>query len=281
MTSNWESVRLVSEAEDANSDNRRSMEDIHIALDNFSDMKGQGLFCVCDGHGGQDIVNFLKEHFSNTLEENLSRIGESSNQSCFGCAGGSKSKEQDDVMEKIVSTFGEVDSKCSDIKSSGSTVACCLIRPGAKDTRYMFVANVGDTRVVLSRKDGTITRLTYDHTATDEKEKKRIEAAGGFILRDRILGILSVARAIGDHTMKKYVISEPHTEIVKLTENEDFVIIACDGVWDVFKDEDAVSFIKEGLEKKEFTQEEAASKLVKKAVENGSQDNITVLVVFL
>lgn len=185
------------------------------------------------------------------------------------------------VMEAIIKTFSEVDQSSSDINTSGSTVACCLVRPGhSKNSRTLFVANVGDTRAVLS-KGGEAVRLTYDHTALDPQEVARIEKAGGFILRKRILGILSVARAIGDHTMKQYVISRPHTNIVQLTEDEKFLIIACDGVWDVFSDEEAVAFISEGLKLGEFGEDDAASSLVAKAKEKGSEDNITALVIFL
>lgn len=142
---------------------------------------------------------------------------------------------------------------------------------------------MGDTRVVLAtanKNSISAERLTYDHTALDPGEVNRIEKAGGFILRKRILGILSVARAIGDHAMKKYVISRPHTVIRPLTKYHKFMIIACDGVWDVFEDQEAVDFISKGLSSGTFTAKDAALNLVNEAKKKDSQDNITVLVVF-
>lgn len=191
------------------------------------------------------------------------------------------SKFYSNVLAEIIKTFTEVDQNSASIQTSGSTAACCLIRKAPEsNSRTLFVANVGDTRAVLCT-DTTAKRLTYDHTAADANEVKRIEGVGGFILRGRILGILSVARAIGDHALKKYVISQPYTTVTPLTGRERFLIVACDGVWDVFKDEEAADFIRTGLKSKAFTEQEAANKLVEAAVEKGSQDNITALVVFL
>lgn len=184
-------------------------------------------------------------------------------------------------MEKLIASLSEVDTKSADIKVSGSTVAICLIRPGpVNGSRHLFVANVGDTRVVLASKGGKAERLTEDHNTDNPNEIKRIEAAGGFILRGRILGILSVARAIGDHTMKKYVISQPNTRQFEITGEHEFIIIACDGVWDVVEDQEAVELIKTGIAEEKCTEQDAAQFLIDVAMEKGSQDNITVLVVF-
>jgi serine/threonine protein phosphatase PrpC len=59
-------------------------------------------------------------------------------------------------------------------------------------------------------------RLTFDHKAEDPSEKTRVEAAGGFILRGRVLGILAVARSFGDHGMKEFVTAQPHTSATEL-----------------------------------------------------------------
>lgn len=185
-------------------------------------------------------------------------------------------------MQTIEETLAEVDDNCSTIRVSGSTVACALIRPSPLgDFKRLFVANLGDSRVVLAKSDGSAERLTYDHTAEDAQEQARIAAVGGFMLHGRILGILSVARAIGDHTMKKYISHVPYTRTFDITSEHDFLIIACDGVWDVLKDEEAVTFVREGLKTAKFTRENAAERLLNHALENGTQDNVTVLVVFL
>ncbi|CAN0367794.1 unnamed protein product, partial [Discosporangium mesarthrocarpum] len=65
------------------------------------------------------------------------------------------------------------------------------------------------SRAVLCQGSEAI-RLTYDHKAEDEGEKKRVEDAGGFVLRNRVLGILAVSRSFGDHGMKEFVTAVPH-----------------------------------------------------------------------
>ena len=81
-------------------------------------------------------------------------------------------------------------------------------------------------------------RLSFDHRAEDESEQLRIKDAGGFIARSRVLGILAVTRSFGDHGMKDFVTANPYTSKTLLNECGDspFLILACDGVWDVLTD---------------------------------------------
>ncbi len=90
-------------------------------------------------------------------------------------------------------------------------------------------------------------RLSRDHTAEDPEEQERIKAAGGFITRGRVLGILAVSRSFGDHGMKDFVIGLPHLCEVNLTERGvcPFMILACDGLWDVITDQEAIEMVLE------------------------------------
>jgi serine/threonine protein phosphatase PrpC len=72
--------------------------------------------------------------------------------------------------------------------------------------------------------------LTYDHKASDSSEAKRIIETNGFIAYNRVNGILSVTRALGDHAMKEWVVSDPHYTEFEITNKDKFVILACDGV---------------------------------------------------
>jgi hypothetical protein len=92
-------------------------------------------------------------------------------------------------------------------------------------------------------------RLSHDHTADDPSEQERIKAAGGFITRGRVLGILAVSRSFGDHGMKEYVTALPHLTEVKLSERGScpFMILACDGLWDVMTDQEAVEMVLEEM----------------------------------
>lgn len=174
---------------------------------------------------------------------------------------------------------------------------------------------------------GTAVRLTLDHKSTDPAEVRRIEESGGMCVRGRVLGVLAVARSLGDHGLKRWVTSKPHlsSTVVRIrntgssvgggrkgeglgegapkaggasdprkpcdvdrragsvppppgpyTDGE-FVIVACDGLWDVMEDQEAVDLVR--LAKCE--REDVASELVAVAMKRGSTDNITVVVCWL
>jgi serine/threonine protein phosphatase PrpC len=154
----------------------------------------------------------------------------------------------------------------------------CVIRRTAS-ARYVYAANCGDARAVLCH-DGRAVRLTRDHKATDPEEVNRIERAGGFVARARVMGVLAVARSFGDFVLKEYVTAEPYTSTTKIDSASSFLIVACDGVWDVFEDQDAVDAVRAcaGDDRK---RRGAAAKLVHEALARGSTDNVSALVVWL
>lgn len=143
----------------------------------------------------------------------------------------------------------------------------------AKVRRVLYTANVGDARAVLCRK-GHAIRLTYDHKASDAQEVKRITDAGGFVMNNRVNAVLAVTRSLGDSAMKEFVVGAPYTTETTLTDDDTFLIVACDGLWDVTDDQDAVDLIA-NLE----DPQEAAQTLLQHALSNFSTDNTSVMVV--
>ena len=104
------------------------------------------------------------------------------------------------------------------------------LRDAATHQRLLYTANVGDARIVLCR-NGKALRLSYDHKGSDENEGKRVANAGGLILNNRVNGVLAVTRALGDSYMKDLVTGHPYTtETVIQPEQDEFLILACDGV---------------------------------------------------
>ncbi|TQV91840.1 protein phosphatase 2C [Cordyceps javanica] len=142
--------------------------------------------------------------------------------------------------------------------------------------RVLYTANVGDARIILCR-NGKALRLSYDHKGSDENEGKRIANAGGLILNNRVNGVLAVTRALGDAYMKELVTGHPYTtETVIQPELDEFIIIACDGLWDVCGDQEAVDLIRN------VPDPTASSKLlVEHALGRGSTDNLSCMVVRL
>ncbi|KAI0548122.1 phosphatase 2C-like domain-containing protein [Xylaria curta] len=180
------------------------------------------------------------------------------------------------VASKASDTSKPKDSKSED---NGSTMAIpesthARLKGTATRQRVLYTANVGDARIILCRA-GKALRLSYDHKGSDENEGKRIANAGGLILNNRVNGVLAVTRALGDTYMKELVTGHPYTtETVIQPEVDEFIIIACDGLWDVCSDQEAVDLIRDK------TDAVTASKLlVDHALARFSTDNLSCMII--
>lgn len=101
-----------------------------------------------------------------------------------------------------------------------------------------------------------------------------------FIGTWRVNGNLSVSRAIGDAKDKKYVIGEGDVSRTVMDGKEEYLVVACDGVWDVVDDQELVECIEKHLSKGN-ERHTAAKALVEFARSEGSGDNITAIIIFL
>ena len=156
----------------------------------------------------------------------------------------------------------------------GTTAVVALVQD---DT--LTVAHVGDSRGVLCRANGVSIAITQDHKPELEAEKKRIEALGGFVSYLgcwRAMGILAMSRALGDLFLKPYVSAEPDVVALPLDATDEFVILASDGVFDVFDNEQVVRIARSAA-----SPQEAANLLTSSAFHAGSLDNVTAVVVAL
>lgn len=167
-------------------------------------------------------------------------------------------------------------------KDAGTTSVCLLI---TKDGR-LICGNTGDSRAVLA-KAKEVVALSIDHKPMNEMEHKRIINAGSVVTFDRVDGELAVARAVGDARFKsnqslplkdQAVTAFPEVHVEPLDSECDFVILACDGVWDVYSSEACVQFVRDRL-KEHRDMKLLAEQLVDSALQLGSKDNITALVI--
>ncbi|KAL4458266.1 hypothetical protein ABPG75_013131 [Micractinium tetrahymenae] len=194
-------------------------------------------------------------------------------------------------------------------RTSGCTATTCLVR---KD--LVVVANVGDSRAVLSRA-GRAIDLSTEHrvwgkSATVLAEIERIESVGGWVDDGRVCGVLAVSRAFGDMEFKgqeglkmllqkglefglwdqKFadsrrftgdpVTAQPDVTELALHEGDEFVVVASDGLWDVMDSQEVVKLARRDLQRGSHPQEVAA-KLSALAVKRGSQDNVAVVLIDL
>jgi serine/threonine protein phosphatase PrpC len=107
----------------------------------------------------------------------------------------------------LIKAFEKTDElflKKSERPQAGSTATSVLIMG-----KYVFVANVGDSRTIMSFNKGKAKRLSNDHKPNRSDEAKRIRDMGGFVIHGRIMGELAVSRAFGDAPFKQFEITEP------------------------------------------------------------------------
>eukprot|EP00747_Dinoflagellata_sp_TGD_P168418 gnl/TRDRNA2_/TRDRNA2_194744_c0_seq1.p1 gnl/TRDRNA2_/TRDRNA2_194744_c0~~gnl/TRDRNA2_/TRDRNA2_194744_c0_seq1.p1 ORF type:complete len:383 (-),score=89.64 gnl/TRDRNA2_/TRDRNA2_194744_c0_seq1:82-1230(-) len=176
----------------------------------------------------------------------------------------------------------------------GCTAICVLVRKGD-----ILAANAGDSRAVLCR-GGQQVELSFDHKPASETEKARIEAAGGYLEDSpggaRVNGNLNLSRAIGDLEYKKrddleasaqIITSSPDIITKELTPEDEFIVLCCDGVWDVMTNQEVCDFVRPRLlEGKEegLIGEELLDKCISpdpQATSGLGTDNMTVVIVKL
>ncbi|XP_025196294.1 protein phosphatase 1L [Melanaphis sacchari] len=159
---------------------------------------------------------------------------------------------------------------------AGSTALIVLV-----EGTTLFVANVGDSRGVMCDKKGNAIPLSFDHKPQQMREKKRIAEAGGFISFNgvwRVAGVLATSRALGDYPLKEkqFVIANPDVLTFDLSHHDpQFIILASDGLWDTFTNEEAIECIKKHIDDSYH----GAQYLTIQSYNRGSLDNITVLVI--
>ncbi|KAG9444399.1 hypothetical protein H6P81_015739 [Aristolochia fimbriata] len=239
---------------------KRVMEDGYGVITNISGDSKQAFFGVYDGHGGRAAVDHVVDKLGNNILRALEEEQPNGN------------KEQTirrAVREGYLTTDKEF---LAQGVSSGACAATVLIKDGE-----LVVSNVGDCRVVLSRKR-VAHALTSDHRPDREDERVRIENSGGYVNNQngvwRVHGTLAISRAIGDSHMKDWIISEPEVSTVGLDSDCEFLIVASDGLWDKVGNQEAVDVV---LRHKYSV--ESCKKLVDMACSRGNKDDTTVMVV--
>lgn len=267
------------------------------------------LFGVYDGHGGSEVANYCRDKIHVVLREVL-RVGRG--------LGELREEGEVDVKESWEKVFGDCFQKVDDEVSGkasrfsngigelrpepiaadnvGSTAVVAIVC-----SSHVITANCGDSRVVLCRGKEPIA-LSVDHKPDRKDERARIEAAGGKVIDwngYRVSGILAMSRSIGDRYLKPFLIPKPEVSIVPRAKDDDCLILASDGLWDVMSNEDACKVARRqillwyknnndgancdgGSEPTMNPAAKAAADcLVRLALMKGSGDNISVIVIDL
>jgi serine/threonine protein phosphatase PrpC len=156
---------------------------------------------------------------------------------------------------------------------------------------YIVCANAGDSRAIMSKVYNKAIELSHDHKPDNPEEKARIEAAGGFVSVDnRVDGYLALSRALGDFELKgdpellqeeQKVSCIPEIKAKKRESNDEMVVLACDGLWDVFSNDEVIENVRQIWNEGERNIQLVAEEMCDQALFTGSMDNISVIVVKL
>ncbi|CAL0334852.1 unnamed protein product [Lupinus luteus] len=276
---------------------RRDMED-SVSVHPFFSQQEFHYFAVFDGHGCSHVATMCKERLHQILNEEIREAREKNMElewkkvmeKGFGLM-------DDEVQKRSHSDNQSLRCRCElqtpHCDAVGSTAVVVVVTP-----EKIIVSNCGDSRAVLCRK-GVAIPLSSDHKPDRPDEMNRVESAGGRVINwdvPRVLGVLSMSRAIGDNYLKPYVISEPEVTVTKRSNDDECLILASDGLWDVVSNETACGVVRMCLKAErpplppgspgtvdgsDRACSDASILLTKLALARHSSDNVSVVVVDL
>uniref|UniRef100_A0A0E0MXQ4 Protein kinase and PP2C-like domain-containing protein n=1 Tax=Oryza rufipogon TaxID=4529 RepID=A0A0E0MXQ4_ORYRU len=248
---------------------RETMEDTHFMLPHMSEEKDLHAFGIFDGHRGsaaaefsvRAVPGFLKQFNSNTSPTDAL----------------TEAFVRTDIAFREELILHQMSKRITQKNwHPGCTAVTALIL-----RNKLFVANAGDCRAILNRA-GEPFPMTRDHVASCPKERERIVKEGTEVKWQidtwRVgAAALQVTRSIGDDDLKPAVTAQPEVIETVLSPDDEFLVMASDGLWDVMSNEDVLSIIKDTVKEPGM----CSKRLATEAAARGSKDNITVIVVFL
>lgn len=298
---------------------RATMEDKHLYTNEIhvhglaEALTDHSLFAVFDGHGGDFTSAYAAEHFLKVLSRRpemiqysqLAKTGSESRSDVTGV--GLLRKALDGVFGELDAQLREVQQQKNDAidsmppqdsndesllagngqmyEHSGSTCVVVMLTPS-----HVIGCNAGDSRAVL-RRGGHTLPLSFDHKPSEVSEKDRITEAGGFVKARRVDGDLAVSRALGDFvyktngnlpTNKQKVIANPDFVVYpRSMDDDEFIILACDGIWDVASSKQCADFVQQLLLEGESDFGVICEEALDTCLERNSKDNMTILIVGL
>ena len=219
------------------------------------------LYMIFDGHGGNICSRYLAQICPDLVEDLNLRFSKSEATNLFEI-----------IQQLLIRKFG------SKLNRVGSTALICMINNG-----YLNVINLGDCRCIICNNNNPI-QITIDHKPNKATEVKRIEYLDGEVYKDDgddwRVNCLSVSRAFGDLEANPEVSHVPDTYSRRISPRDQFILMACDGLWDVMTNLQVCNFVLDVLKIK-VNVKDIASHLADYAIKKGSTDNISIIIIFL
>jgi protein phosphatase 1B len=258
---------------------RVEMEDAHCAVTQLpGHLSGWSFFAVFDGHAGARV----SEQCATQLLEAIVRTNQ------FSHLDPEIIPTPEQIRTGIREGFLTLDEQLRRIPElesgedkSGSTAVCVLVSP-----TQIYFANCGDSRAVLVR-NGEVLFSTTDHKPVNPTERERIQNAGGSVMIQRVNGSLAVSRSLGDYDYKRVegrgpteqlVSPEPEITAYDRHSQDQFIVLACDGVWDVMTNEDLNTYIQHRLRVSEDLSK-VCNEVVDNCLYKGSRDNMSIVLI--
>mgnify|MGYP003972757011 CR=1 FL=1 len=242
-------------------------------------------YSVYDGHGGDTISKYIKGRLSKYFTSTSCNYELNKTKTCNNYINSVYECMQNKIQQLNLTS-----------RSTGSTALVVLQYEKSNICNQLKVINLGDCRAVLCRHDNLAMTLTKDHKPMAYDENIRITKLKGVIEHERgddpRINGLSVSRAFGDVEAKPQVTHLPEIFDYELsTKNgsirDKFLILGCDGVWDVLSCQDAVDFVLFQIKAlptlstcDNCGKNNIAHLLGKHAIKMGSGDNISVAIIF-
>ncbi|XP_014259564.1 probable protein phosphatase 2C T23F11.1 isoform X2 [Cimex lectularius] len=215
---------------------RVSMEDSHTLLLEVPQDPSASFYAIFDGHGGSKISEYASRHLYKWIFNQ-------------------KAYQEGDIVQAIENGYLELDAFMRENKVlrddlAGSTAVVVLIKGNT-----LYCGNAGDSRAIAVV-NGTVRPLSHDHKPTEPAEYARIKEAGGWVEYNRVNGNLALSRALGDYMFKTNSKKSPKEQVVtafpeviveEIDESWEFIVLACDGIWDVMSNEEVAGFIRDRL----------------------------------
>eukprot|EP01060_Flectonema_neradi_P020632 TRINITY_DN2814_c0_g1_i1.p1 TRINITY_DN2814_c0_g1~~TRINITY_DN2814_c0_g1_i1.p1 ORF type:complete len:305 (+),score=56.27 TRINITY_DN2814_c0_g1_i1:75-989(+) len=253
---------------------RKEMEDAHTTILNLDETSRTrcSFFAVFDGHSGQATAQYCGQN----IHKKVTASQEYKERDWASC-----------VRASFLTTDADWEKERDEDDTSGSTAVMCLISPSGQ----IVVGNAGDSRCVLSR-GGKAIPLSQDHKPTNKTELARIQAAGDDVINGRVNGNLALSRAIGDFAFKQNkdlppeeqsITAAPDITVTEMTGDDEFIVLACDGIWDVMTNEEVVDFVGKRIENTEISQicEEICSRCLAPRGTGVGCDNMTIIIILI
>ncbi|XP_052275154.1 protein phosphatase 1B-like isoform X2 [Dreissena polymorpha] len=261
---------------------RVEMEDAHTAVIGLPSLKDWSFFAVFDGHAGAKASAVCAEQL-------LDHIISGEFPRSMHVESGTETQPSIEAIQSAIKTgFLSMDDKLrampevlSGQDKSGSTAVAVIISP-----THIFFANCGDSRAVLCR-SSKCAFSTTDHKPINPGEKERIQKAGGSVMIQRVNGSLAVSRALGDFEYKnvegmgpceQLVSPEPEIFVQDRDSGDEFLVLACDGIWDVMSNEELCDFVRNRLQIT-GSMESICNQVIDTCLYKGSRDNMSIEIV--